>query len=159
LCTCGDKKIRWQHQKQQHNNHNFKYLYSKFANHQICILLHSSIRHIGGWDYLQYMHKSKYTQFLVSCVQIPRRSGYKGKSSIEMFILGFLTLHHIAGKLCVTLVKHVTWKYKNMLSVFVYSVVERNIHNSWWLSIIECLCDYSNTEGKEYFTSISPPVN
>jgi len=50
LCTCGDKNIkRWQ-QKQQHNNHNFKCLYSMFANHHICVVLWSSVHHIGDWN-------------------------------------------------------------------------------------------------------------
>ena len=48
--TCGDKNIKRQHQKQQHNNHNFEYSYSMFANHHICVVVQSSVRHIGDWN-------------------------------------------------------------------------------------------------------------
>ena len=49
MCTCGDKNIKRQEQKQQHNNHNFECLYSMFTNHgNICVVLRSSVRLSGG---------------------------------------------------------------------------------------------------------------
>ena len=50
MCTYGDKNIERQQQKQQHNNHNFECLYSMFANHHICVVLQSSVRHIGEFE-------------------------------------------------------------------------------------------------------------
>ena len=46
-------------QKQQHNNHNFKHLYSMFVNHHICVVLWSSVLHIGSWNHPKSMHKPK----------------------------------------------------------------------------------------------------
>ena len=53
MSTCGG-------QKQQHNNHNFKRLYSMFVNHHICVDLWSSVHHIDSWNCPKFMHKSKY---------------------------------------------------------------------------------------------------
>ena len=37
-----------------------------FANHHTCVVLQSSIRHIGGWNSPKVMHKFKYTLLLVN---------------------------------------------------------------------------------------------
>ena len=36
--------------KQQQNNHNFECLYFMFANHHMCVVLRSNVRHIDGWN-------------------------------------------------------------------------------------------------------------
>ena len=48
MCTYENQNIKWQEQNQQHYNHDFEYLYFMFVNHQICVVLWSSVRHIGG---------------------------------------------------------------------------------------------------------------
>ena len=50
--------------KQQHNNRNFECLYSVFANHNICVVLQSSVCHVNGWNYPKFMLKSKYGEIL-----------------------------------------------------------------------------------------------
>jgi hypothetical protein len=45
----------------KYNNHNFECLYFKFANHHICVVLWSSVWHIGGWNSPKIMRKSEYT--------------------------------------------------------------------------------------------------
>lgn len=48
--------------KQQHNsNHDFKFLYSTFANSHICGVLQSSVHHSGAWKCPKLMHKSRYS--------------------------------------------------------------------------------------------------
>ena len=39
---------------------NYKCLYSKFANHHICIIFWSSVHHIDNWNCPKYMQKTKY---------------------------------------------------------------------------------------------------
>ena len=58
------------HQKQQHNNHNFECLYSMLTNLQICVVVRCSVRHIGGWNCPEFMHKSKYNETLYHHVSI-----------------------------------------------------------------------------------------
>ena len=60
MCTCGDKNIKREQHKQQHNDHNFKYLYFTFANHHVGVVLQSSVCHIGGQNCPKALHKSKY---------------------------------------------------------------------------------------------------
>ena len=55
------QNIKRQQQKQQHNNHDFEYLYSIFANHHICVVFLSSLRHIDSWNCPKFIYKSKYT--------------------------------------------------------------------------------------------------
>ena len=50
---------------QQHNNHDFKCLYFMFANHHICVILQSSVHHIGSWNCPKFELKSKCTEILV----------------------------------------------------------------------------------------------
>ena len=38
MCTYGNKNIKQQLKKHQHNKHNFKCLYSMFANHHISVV-------------------------------------------------------------------------------------------------------------------------
>ena len=35
-----------------------------FANHHTCVVLQSSVRHTGGWNYLKFMLKFKYIEIL-----------------------------------------------------------------------------------------------
>ena len=51
-------------------NDNFEYLYPMFTNHPICVVLQSSVCHIGGWNCPKFMHKSKYAYILVKLKEI-----------------------------------------------------------------------------------------
>ena len=72
---------KWQLQKQQHNNHNYEWLYSMFANHHVCVVLWSRIHDIGSWNCPKIMHKSKYAQILVCVLKI-----YSFKRKINLHI-------------------------------------------------------------------------
>jgi hypothetical protein len=47
-CALVGTKTSNDNNKATTNNHNFERLYFMFANHHICVVLRSSVRHIGG---------------------------------------------------------------------------------------------------------------
>jgi hypothetical protein len=56
MCTCGNKIIKQQKQKQQH----IRMFVFMFFNYRICVVLRYSVCLIGSWNYPKVRHKIKY---------------------------------------------------------------------------------------------------
>ena len=128
MYTYGDKNIKHNQISNNHNNnHNFECLCFMLTNHHICVVLWSSVRHIGSWNFRK-THAKIQTYFIVKYnivyVLKPIHLGWRGSSKIKSptrlradsnlpNIMHAATKVHVILKRCVVL----TWKHNNKESV------------------------------------------